>query len=142
MSVQTSPRQEPFWLQFLWVTHSCTIVLLVSLVIGWTLMQMFYSFWFYVSLFAFTPIWLWCFGLVMRSRFRFFPMLVGVLISLLLMSYFALGDVEPLKARLQMASGLSLAGALCMSAGACLNWFFSLFKSGSRPLRKDRPIST
>ncbi|MGB8954686.1 MAG: hypothetical protein WCC10_04895 [Tumebacillaceae bacterium] len=85
----------------------CTIVLMINILLGLISWKLFHSFWFTVYLFAFTPTWLACFGLVFATRWRWLELMGGVFLAIFFALFVYLRDME----------GLGYRTALCITAG-------------------------
>jgi len=71
----------PLWRQSLLAGLLCTIVILSNIGLGLVAEKLFYSFWFSVFLFGFTPVWMACYGLMFATRWKWHEMALGVLVS-------------------------------------------------------------
>ena len=101
------------WRPFLFLRHTmmvmllCTFVMMMNILLGLITWKLFHSFWFAVFLFAFTPTWLACFGLVFATRWRWHELMSGVFLAIFLSLFIYLRDME----------GLGYRTVLCITAG-------------------------
>lgn len=115
----------------------CTIVVMLNLLGGMIAFKLFYSFWFGVALYAFTPIWLICYGLFFSSRWRWHELALGVWVALFAITWFALRDVDGTSYK--MATGLffSITGATAVTLGALTA---TLARSITKDIRHTRKL--
>ncbi|MGZ4030972.1 MAG: hypothetical protein ACXVDJ_02150 [Tumebacillaceae bacterium] len=108
----------------------CTLVVVLNMLLGLIALKLFDSFWLGVALYAFTPVWLICYGLFFSSRWKWHELALGVWVALFAITLFDLRDADGMSYK--MATGLffSLTGAFAVTLG-------SLTATLARSITKD-----
>jgi hypothetical protein len=108
----------------------CTAVVMLNMLIGLISFHLFYSFWFGVAVYAFTPIWLVSFGLFFSSRWKWHELALGVFAALLVITLFAMRDLDSMAYKMATGTFFASVGAFAVSLG-------SITSTVGRMIRRD-----
>ncbi|MFC4769998.1 hypothetical protein [Effusibacillus consociatus] len=95
----------------------CSFVILANVLIGWMVILTHYSFYMAVFFFLFIPVWLFAFGLVFHSKWKWYFMLPGSFLAGLFLCFTFFIRGEDLSFRILNALLLASIGSLSVLGG-------------------------
>lgn len=122
---------KKWFLQVVMVSLLTSLVILANVIIGWTVIATWFSFYLAVFFFLFVPVWLVAFGLVFQPAWKWHSMFCGSFLAAFVLCFAFFATSEDLAFRFGNSLVLAILGSIFVVSG----W---LLRKLARDIRQER----
>lgn len=116
-----------------------SLVILFNVVVGWVMINKWFSFYLAVFFFLFIPIWLIAFGIVFQPKWTWYSMLTGSFLAVFLLSMAFFESAEELSFRLGNSSFFGIIGGFLSLWGWLIRYLSnSVIQTIRQKTKKER----